>query len=303
MTAKTSNPRGSLMIIAATLIWGVGYVAKSSGMYHVAPLTFNAVRFAIGGAVALGSALFFLMCQKSAPAETAIPVSISKSTVVAGIICGLVLCVGINLQQFGLVYTSIANVSFISSLQVIMVPIASFIIFRKRAVISVWVSVAVAVAGMYFLSLSGGFYVNLGDILVFLCAIASAGHILLISRYSQVHNASVLVCVQFIFVAVVSMVLALIFENPQISAIIAAAPYVLYTGVLSSGVAYILVTKAQKTTDATVAAVLCSFEAVVATLAGWFILSQFLTPRELLGCALIFVAILVAQAPVKKTEV
>jgi len=260
------------------------------------------VRFGVGGIVALGPALYFLLRQRPQPKppnNAGERVSISKSTVAAGIICGLVLCLGINLQLFGIVHTSVANASFITSLQVIIVPIVSLIIFRKRAAISVWVSVAVAIAGMYFLSLSGGFYVNVGDVFVFLCAFASAGHILLISRYSPVHNASVLVCIQFFVVSVVSFVLAFIFESPQVAAIFAAAPYVLYTGVLSSGVAYILVTKAQKTTDATVVAVLCSFEAVVATLAGLFLLSQFLTPRELVGCALIFVAILVAQMPAK----
>jgi len=297
MTAKTSNPRGSLMIIIATLIWGVGYVAKTSGMHHISPLTFNAVRFAIGGVVALGPALFFLLRGRPPSEEAGTRARISKSTIVAGVICGLVLCLGINLQLFGIVHTSVANASFITSLQVIIVPIASFILFRKKAAVYVWVSVAVAVAGMYFLSLSGGFNVNIGDIFVFLCAFASAGHILLISRYSPVHNAAVLVCVQFFVVAVISLALAFIFENPQAGAIFAAAPYVLYTGVLSSGVAYILATKAQKTTDATVAAVLYSFEAVVATVAGLIVLSQLLTPRELVGCALIFVAILVAQLP------
>ena len=299
MVAKTSSPRGNLMIIVATLIWGAGYVAQSAGMYHVTPLTFNAVRFAIGGTMALGPAVFFLIRQKSLSRDNHKPAAVSKSTVVAGIACGAVLCLAINLQQFGILFTSVANASFITALYVIMVPIASFIFFRKKAVVFVWISVAVAMVGMYFLSLSGGIYINLGDILVFLCAIAFTAQILIISHFSSNHNVVVLACVQFYVVSIISLILAIIFEAPSITAIIAATPYLLYTGVLSSGVAYILQMKAQKTTDATVVAVLFSFEAVVAALAGWFVLNQFLTHREIIGCVLILIAILVAQIPAK----
>lgn len=287
------------MIIAATLIWGAGYVAQSSGMYHVSPFTFNAARFAIGGTVAIGPALFFLMRQKSARQEASKPAAISKGTIIAGIICGVVLCLAINLQQFGISFTTVANASFITSLYVIMVPIASFIFFRKKAAALVWVSVAVAMIGMYFLSFSGGLNVNVGDILVFLCAITFTVQILIISYFSPKHNVFALACVQFYVVSGISLALALIFETPSITALFAAAPYVLYTGVLSSGIAYILQMKAQKTTDATIAAVLFSFEGVVAAMVGWFVLSQVLTPRELLGCGLIFVAILATQVPVR----
>jgi len=303
MITKTSSPKGNLMIIAATLIWGAGYVAQSSGMYYVDPLTFNFVRFAIGGTIALGPALYFLMRQKSVSQETGKPAAISKSTVIAGIICGTVLCVAINLQQFGIQFTTVANASFITSLYVIMVPVACFVFLRKKASVFVWVSVAVAMTGVYFLSLSGGLDINIGDILVFLCAIAFTVQILIISHFSPKHNVFALACVQFYVVSVISLVLALVFETPSIAAVFAAAPYLLYTGVLSSGVAYILQMKAQKTTDATVAAVLFSFEGVVAAMVGWIVLSQTLTPRALLGCALIFIAILVAQAPAKPKDI
>ncbi|MCL2361006.1 MAG: DMT family transporter [Defluviitaleaceae bacterium] len=300
MTTKTSSPKGNLMIIVATLIWGSGYIAQSSGMYHVAPLTFNAVRFAIGGTIALGPALFFVMRQRVTPPEEHKPAPISKSTAVAGAICGIVLCLAINLQQFGLLYTSVANASFITSLYVIMVPIASMIVFRKKPPVFVWISVVIAMVGIYFLSLSDGFYVNLGDILVLLCAITFTAQILLISHFSPKHNVIVMACVQFYVVSAISLSLAFIFETPSMVAIFAAAPYVLYTGVLSSGVAYILQMKAQKTTDATVAAVLFSFEGVVAAIVGWLVINQVLTSRELLGCGLIFIGILVAQMKQKK---
>jgi len=299
---QTKIPKGNLMIIIATLIWGAGYAAQSSAMHYVSPLTFNAVRFFIGGAVALGPTLFFLRRQSRMHLDTNCTsqvnkMPISKKTIVSGIICGTVLCLAINLQQFGIVFTTVANASFITALYVIMVPIFSLIIFKKKATAFVWVAVAVAIVGMYFLSVSGGFYVNIGDILIFLCAIAFTVQILIISYFSPKHNVIALACVQFFIVAIISFVLAFIFETPSLTAIFNAAPYVLYTGVLSSGVAYILQMKAQKTTDATVAAVLFSFESVVAAAVGWLVLGQLLTPWELFGCALIFFAILVAQIP------
>ena len=296
-TPKKSTTKGNLMIIAATIIWGAGMSAQAAGMDYVSPLTFNAARFFIGGSMALGPALFFLRRQRAEAQEG--PAHIGKATVLAGIVCGLVLCLAINLQQFGIVFTTVANASFITSLYVIMVPIVCLVAFKQRAPVFVWIGVGVAMAGMYFLSFAGGFNINVGDVLVFLCAMAFSAQILIISHFSPRHNVLALACVQFYTVFAVSLVLAFIFETPSMADLVAAGPFVLYTGVLSSGVAYILQMKAQKTTEPTVAAVLFSFESVVATITGWVVLSQFLSPRQILGCALIFAAILVAQIPAK----
>ena len=302
---KRANLPSALMIITATLIWGAGYAAQTAGMGYVSPLTFNAARFLIGGTMALGPAMFFLNRQRrNASAQNAAagtPADINKSTVRAGIICGAVLCVAINLQQFGLVFTTVANASFITTLYVIMVPIACMFLFKQKVMANVWVAVVLAMAGVYLLSLSGVMYVNIGDVLVFLCAIAFAAQILIISHFSPKHNVFALACVQFYTVSVVSLVLALVFENPSMTGVVAAAPYVLYTGVLSSGVAYILQMKAQKTTHPTIAAILFSFEGVVAAFTAWLVLRQFLSAREIAGCVLIFAAILVAQVEFKRS--
>ena len=293
---KKSNYKGSLMIIAATIIWGAGMAAQSAGMSYVSPLTFNAARFFIGGTVALF--LFLLRPPKETMTSGGhSPIAISKSTIIAGIICGIVLCLAINLQQFGLLFTTVANASFITSLYVIIVPIVCLVAFKKKVSVFVWISVAIAMMGIYFLSLSSGLDINFGDILVFLCAISFSAQILIISHFSPKHNVFALACIQFYTVFIVSLILAFIFETPATNYLLAASPYVLYTGVLSSGVAYILQMNAQKTIEPTVAAVLFSFEGVVATFTGWIVLNQLLTPRELLGCALIFIAILVAQVP------
>jgi len=289
---------GNLMIIAATLIWGAGFVAQSAGMNYVSPLTFNAARFFIGGTIALFFTLLYWARQKSSRSEKGhSPAPFNKKNTIAGFICGAVLCLAINLQQFGIQYTSVANASFITSLYVIMVPIVCLVLFKKKVSIFVWVGAGVALVGIYFLSLSGGLSINFGDILIFLCAIMFCAQILVISHFSPKHNVVALACVQFYTVFAISIVLAFIFETPAISSLTAATPYVLYTGILSSGIAYILQMKAQKTTDATVAAVLFSFESVIAALAGWVILSETLSPRELIGCVLVFCAIMIAQIP------
>jgi drug/metabolite transporter (DMT)-like permease len=303
-TIKTnkSKSKGNLLIIIATIIWGAGMSAQSAGMDFVTPLTFNAARFFIGGTMALVPALFFLKRQKANPIGEG-PAPIRKSTLLAGFICGCILCLGINLQQFGLVFTTVANASFITSLYVILVPITCLLFFRKKVSSFVWIGVLISMVGIYFLSLSGGLDVNLGDLLVFFCAVVFTAQILTISHFSPKHNVLALACVQFYTVFAISLLLAFIFETPSITALVAAAPFVLYTGVLSSGVAYILQMKAQKTTEPTVAAVLFSFESVVATITGWIVLNQFLSPREILGCALIFAAILIAQIPPKAKQI
>ena len=297
--AKKTSPRGNLMIIAATLIWGAGGVAQAAGMEHVSPMTFNGARFFLGGTMALGPALYFLRRQKKIASLKSPGGEISRGTLLAGIICGAILCLAINLQQYAYyvgIYAS--KVGFITTLYVIIVPIMSLVFLRKKAPVSVWIGVVIALAGMYFLSFSNGLDISLGDILVFLCAVVFSVQILLIGHFSPKHNVMVLACIQFYTVSIISFLFAFIFEAPSISLIIAGGVYVLYTGILSSGVAYILQMKAQKTTDPTVAAVLFSFEAVVLAVTAGLILGQFLPPRELLGCALIFTAVLVAQIPV-----
>jgi len=300
-TTRKGNYKGNLMVIVATIIWGAGMSAQAAGMGYVQPFTFNAARFFIGGTMALGPALYFLRRQKADLVQNpSTPKAISKKTLLAGMICGTVLCIAINLQQFGLLTTTVANASFITSLYVIMVPLVCLVLFRKKPPLFVWLGVAVSMTGIYFLSLSGGFNVNIGDLLVFFCAIMFTAQIMIVSHFSPKHNVLALACVQFYTVFALSIISAFIFETPRFADLIAAAPFVLYTGVLSSGVAYILQMKAQKTAEPTVVAVLFSFEGVVATITGWLVLGQILSPREILGCALIFGAIVIAQIPSRK---
>ncbi|MCL2579376.1 MAG: DMT family transporter [Oscillospiraceae bacterium] len=288
----------NLMLLSAAIIWGVGVTAQSAALGHLTPFAFNAARFFLGGSIALGS--LYVFTRRQALADKAVFASkFDKATLKAGVICGGVLCLAINLMQFALMFTPVAKASFIISLYVIMVPIASLLLFKRRPPVFVWAGMSIAVAGMYFLTLSGGVDFAPRDILPFLSGVGFAAQILVIKHYSPKHNIFALACVQFYVVSAISLILAFIFEAPSPAGLITGLPFILYTGVLSSGVAFILQMKALKTADPTVAAIIFSSETVVATTAGWILLGQILTGRELIGCGLILTAVLVAQIPVK----
>ncbi len=224
----------------------------------------------------------------------------------AALVCGICLAISVNFQQFGIAaypkgVSSEARAGFLTALYVILVPIFS-VCLKKKVGVPVLMGVVIAVIGVYLLCFSGGvsgFY--LGDVLVFLCAISFALHIMSVDRFVAITGGVKLSIMQFSVVAVISAVLALIFEFEQISIsnILAAAPQILYLGVMSSGVAYTLQIVGQKYAEPTVASITMSLESVFAALGGWVISGNSLTFRELIGCSLVFLAIIVAQLPQK----
>ena len=296
-----SSKKGPVLIIAATIIWGAGAAAQYEGMDHVGPLTFNAARFFIGGFLVFLPTLFFLFRQRKIEKSQR---PINKSTFWAGILCGLVLCLAINLQQFGYsLGLPAGRVGFITALYVIFVPIIGLVVFKRNPPVFVWVGVVISLGGMFFLNYDGGLQMEPGDIFIILSALAFAVQILLVGHMSPRQNVIALACVQYFTVAAISLGLAFVFETPRVDGMTGGALSILYTGVMSSGVAYLLQMKAQKTTAPTVAAVIFSFEGVVSALAGWLLLSQFLTPMQIFGCSLIFVATIVAQTERRKKPV
>ena len=286
---KKINIGGTMLIFSATLIWGIGIVALTAGMDYMGPFTLTSARFLLGGSAALGPAIYF---AKNNPekAET------KGSLFWPFVFCGVVLCLSVVLRQFALIHTSVGRVSFISSLYVIIVPLVG-IFFSRGVSRQVWAAVFISLLGMYFLGFNGGLTLNFGDVLAFICAFLFAVHILLINRFSKSKNILALASIQAFTVGLISLVLAFLFENPSFEAIFAGLRYVLYAGIMSSFVAHIMQIRAQKTTDPAIASILFSMEAVFATITGWLVLHQFLTPREIIGCALLFVAVILAKLP------
>ena len=302
---KNSNLKGSLILVTAALIWGLAFVVQSGVADLIPPFTFNALRSVVGAA-ALYIFWFFTERKKT---KTFFPKEkpLRKNYYLGAVICGVCLAVSINFQQFGIAAypegtASEARSGFITALYVILVPIFSLIL-KKKVGLPVWAGVAIAVVGVYLLCFSGGVSgIYLGDFLVFLCAVSFSLHIMSVDKYVSYTGGVKLSIMQFSVAAVISFVLAFIFEWNQIeiSDILSAVPQILYMGVMSSGVAYTLQIVGQKYAEPTVASISMSLESVFAALGGWVISGNVLHTRELIGCILVFAAIVVAQLPSRK---
>ncbi len=285
---------GSNLLLALTaFIWGVAFVAQSVGMEYVRPFTFNACRFLIGGIVLIPCIVLFDKKNKRKEPKN------QKTAVVGGICCGSILFAASSFQQFGVASTTVGKAGFITALYIVIVPLLG-IFLRKRIPWSVWVSVVLATIGMYLLCMTEGLKVGKGDIYVFVCAICFSFHILVIDYFSPKTDGVVMSCVQFFTAGIISAIMMLIFENPKLSAVFAAWAPILYAGIMSCGVAYTLQVVAQKNTDPVLASLILSLESAFSLLAGWVILGQKLSPKELGGCGLVFCAIILAQIPVER---
>ena len=287
-------------LLLTAFIWGVAFVAQSVGMDYIGPFTFNCVRSVIGGMVLIPPVL--IMGRKNrADKKTEEAKEYKKNTVIGGICCGICLCAASCFQQFGIMHTTVGKAGFITALYIIIVPILG-IFMKKRVASVVWLSSALAVIGFYLLSISGQVSINKGDILVLICAVLFSVHILVIDYFSPKGDGVTISCIQFITCGIVCGILMFIFENPRIGDILSAYIPILYAGVMSCGVAYTLQIVGQKNMDPTVASLILSLESVFSALAGWMLLGQGLSRKELIGCSLVFVAVLLAQMPQKEKD-
>lgn len=285
--------KNSLLLALTALIWGVAFVAQSVGMEYVGPFTFNSVRFLIGGMVLLP--LVTQSKQKHDTSAITDPLR-KREWILGGILCGLALCVASCLQQIGIGYTTVGKAGFITAMYIVIVPVLG-IFFKKKTGWLVWVSVALAAAGLYFLCMTESLSIGIGDLYVLACAVVFSVHILLIDHFSPRVDGVALSCVQFLVSGTLAGIAAFVWEQPSLSAILSAWAPILYAGVLSSGVGYTLQVIGQKGVDPTVASLILSLESVFSVLAGWVLLGQGLSGRELVGCVLMAVAIVLAQLP------
>ena len=285
----------------ASLIWGLAFVAQSAAADKIPPFIFNSLRAMIGALFLLG----ILLGRKWINGQPIFPKEADKrkEMLIGGLVCGLLLTVSVNFQQFGLVYyptgtASEARGGFLTSLYVILVPLISVIVTRKIR-LPLLGAVLLATAGIYMLCLSEGLHnIYLGDILIFLCAISFSFHILAVDRFGASVGGVLLSMLQFLVCGILSLVLSLLTE-PAIAfeSVLSAAPQILYLGIISSGIGYTLQIIGQKYAEPAVASITMSLESVFAALGGWLISGNKLSLRELFGCALVFLAILVAQIP------
>ncbi|MBP3318965.1 MAG: DMT family transporter, partial [Ruminiclostridium sp.] len=279
-------------------IWGTAFVAQSVGMDHIGPFTFNAVRSYVGGVALIPVILFFNSRKTQEQRET--ERANRKTLVIGGICCGIALGVASLFQQVGIQYTTVGKAGFITALYIVIVPILG-IFFHKKVGLKIWVSVVIAIVGLYLLCMTGSFTLQWGDFLILICALCFSCHILVIDHFSPKVDGVQMSCIQFFTAAVLSTVAMLFVEGvPTVQDVLLSWIPVLYCGVMSSGVAYTLQIIGQKGVNPTIASLVLSLESVIAVLAGWVILGQNMSSREILGCVLMFGAIILAQLPDKK---
>lgn len=294
--------KSSLILLLTATIWGVAFVAQSVGMEYIGPFTFNAIRCVLGGLVLI-PVILVLKKKKETGAENQEKED-KKTLWAGGIACGVILCIASNLQQFGIMEASVGKSGFFTALYIVMIPVIGIFI-GKRPGIKLWFCVALAVVGMYLLCMKdGSFTIERADIMLLLCALAFSFHILVVDYFSPKVDGVKMSCIQFFVCGVLSAVGMLFTETPDISNIQAAWLPLLYAGLLSSGVGYTLQIVGQKGINPVIASLIMSLESVISALAGWVILGQVLSPKEILGCVLMFVAIIITQIPIgnKKTD-
>lgn len=299
---NTQKLKGNLMLFLAALVWGVSFIAQSKGVEQITPIAFNGIRMMLGAIVLIP---VILMVDGNKKRKGVPVLRFDKKTITGGIICGILLFAATTLQTAGMIYTSPGKAGFLTALYMVIIPIFGLFTGKKTRLI-VWLSVAVAVGGLYLMCIDSSLKINNGDILIFICAFVFAGHILCIDKISPQVDGVKLSFMQFFVCGVISLIYMFIFEEPKLEPILNCKMSIAYAGIMSCGVAYTLQIVGQKYTDPTSASILMSLESVFSTLTtiilvawGWQITGGALTLREILGCVLMFVAIILVQIPEK----
>ena len=297
---KAKEWKSSLMLLLTAAIWGVAFVAQSVGMDYIGPFTFNAIRSLVGGLVLIPC--IWLLNRKKPAAQADTPAQSGRTLFIGGICCGVALAVASSLQQMGIQYTSVGKAGFITARYIVIVPLLG-LLFKRRVSGLIWVAVVIAVGGMYLLCITEGFSVGKGYLLVMASAFCFSAHILIIDYFSPKADGVKMSCIQFLVCGLLCAVPMLIMERPSLPQILAAWMPLIYAGVFSCGVGYTLQIVGQRHIDPTIASLILSLESVISVLAGWVILGQKLTVRELIGCILVFCAIILAQLPQKEEKI
>ncbi len=290
---------GPLVLVLAAMIWGLSFVFQSESVKHIETFTFNAMRALVGALTLLPVMLIReRKLAKKAPKTNAQ----KKRTLLSFLIVGSCLCVSVNLQQEAFRYIVPGKVGFITALYMLFVPVIAFVFLKRKQPFTVWLGVALGVAGMYLLCLGTGADVSFGkgELLTLICAVLFAVHILAIDAFADEVDAVTLSFGQFLVTGVVSGILMFLFETPSWSNIVQAGVPILYAGIMSSGVAFTFQVLGQKHTDPTIASMLLCLESVFSVLFSALLLHIRMQPHEYIGCAIMFVAILLAQLPAKK---
>ena len=284
---KARKARGNFLLLLTAMIWGSSFVAQSAGADLISPAFFNGTRMLLGSLLLSPLAVYRM--------RRYVPASSRRTLLLGGACCGVLMFTGSYIQQTGIAYTTAGKAGFLTALYIVIVPVLGIFLKKKPRPI-LWVSVALACVGLYFLCFTDKtFSLAMGDAAMLGGAVMFALHIMVVDHFSPLVDGVCLSFVQFLTAGSLGMVVAFITEQPSFAALSAAAVPILYTGVFTMGVAYTLQIVAQKDTDPTVASLILCMESVFAVVFGWLILHETLSLREGVGSVFMFVAILLAQ--------
>lgn len=295
---KTREVKSVFILLLTAAIWGFAFVAQRLGMQHVGAFTFNGVRFALGSLSLLPVIYFFSRKSRKENSDNSADEyqkADLKTTIKSGLLAGSVLFIAASLQQVGLIYTTAGKAGFITSLYIVLVPILG-IFLKQKTHFTTWIGALTAVVGLYFLSINESLTIEFGDFLEILGAFFWAAHIQLIDKFVKNVDALKLSSIQFAACSVLSLVVALLFEDISASGLSSALVPILYGGIMSAGVAYTLQAVGQKYAKPSHAAIALSMESVFAAIGGALLLQERLPARGYAGCALMLLGMLIAQA-------
>lgn len=298
--SKSNYFSGVLFLLLAAFFWGTAFVAQSDAMENIGPMTFSALRSTLGGIILIPIYIFTSRGKAKEPFRR----DNIKNTLTAGAVCGVIMFFAMNCQQVGMVHASAGKAAFITALYIIFVPIFGLFL-KKRPSVAVWAGAVIALVGFYLLNITGaeGFGLGFWEILVLICAVCFTLHILAVDKYGAGLNAALLSSMQFIVTGALSFAFSFIdtvwLDYPVLTVDILGNVWfnILYMGLFSCGIAYTLQIVGQKRVPSAAASLLMSFESVFAVIAAWIIQGDALETQQLIGCILIFSAIVLSQIP------
>lgn len=307
-TNTTLQRRNSLILVLTSFIWGISFVAQSEGGDAIGPYSFNCIRSFIG---ALFLVLIISITDKVGLTKKPDTKTAKRTLLTGGVLCGIVLCIATNLQQMGIYLgTPAGKAGFLTACYILLVPILG-IFLKKKCGVNVWFAVAITLVGLYLLCIDGRFYIQLSDLLVMICAFCFSIHIMVIDYFSPKVDGLRMSCIQFFTVGVLTFLPMIFIDIKKLGSFslwldgftsLDAWIPLLYAGIFSCGIAYTLQIIGQKGVNPTIASLIMSLESVFSVLAGWILLKEKLSIKELSGCLLIFIAVVLAQLPSKKAK-
>lgn len=294
---KRKETRSAFLMVVTSVIWGIAFVFQRTGMDHIGPFAFNFFRCVLSILFLISISLVLKYSKKNNILQQARGESKKKTLVIGGVLAGLALFLGMSTQQIGMVSTTAAKAGFITTMYIVLVPIMGKFYGRKTT-LKMWLCVFIACIGLYLLSIKNGFTIEKGDFMVFLSAIFFGLQIVIIDIVAKNTDAIKLSMIEFATSGVLSLIATLLTEHTTVSGIQQASIAILYTGLLSSGVGFTLQIIAQKNLSPTIASLIMSMESGVSAIAGVVFLGEVLTEREIIGCVIMVIAVVLAQVQI-----